>query len=112
MSMSPIVVQWTSHRIPLASARWAILSVPVMPAFQETSARTISTAPKRIAWATPHGPPRVVSIAAYEAAFEPCDSSLASAIAMIMGFVQLVIVAAVLGLRNAFYRGPVVGGKG
>ena len=29
-----------------------------------------------------------------------------------MGFVQLIIVAAVLGLRNAFYRGPVVGGKG
>ena len=25
---------------------------------------------------------------------------------MIMGFVQLVIVAAVLGLRNLFYRGP------
>ena len=29
-----------------------------------------------------------------------------------MGFVQLVIVAAVLGLRSLFYRGPVVGGKG
>jgi hypothetical protein len=29
-----------------------------------------------------------------------------------MGFVQLVIVAAVLGLRGALYRGPVAGGKG
>ena len=37
---------------------------------------------------------------------------MASAIAMIMGFVQLVIVAAVLSLRNLFYRGPVAGGKG
>jgi putative spermidine/putrescine transport system permease protein len=54
----------------------------------------------------------VISIAAYEAAFEQYDYSLASAIAMIMGFVQLVIVAAVLGLRTVFYRGPVVGGKG
>ena len=44
--------------------------------------------------------------------FEQYDYALASAIAMVMGFVQLVIVAAVLGLRNAFYRGPVVGGKG
>ena len=39
-------------------------------------------------------------------------AELASAIAMIMGFVQLVIVAAVLGLRGALYRGPVGGGKG
>ena len=53
-----------------------------------------------------------LSIAAYEAAFEQYDYSLASAIAMIMGFVQLIIVVAVLGLRNLFYRGPVVGGKG
>jgi len=41
-----------------------------------------------------------------------CAVTLASAIAMIMGFVQLIIVAAVLGLRNLFYRGPVSGGKG
>ena len=58
------------------------------------------------------GPTRVISIAAYEAAFEVYDYSLASAIAMIMGAVQLVIVVAVLGLRNLFYRGPVIGGKG
>jgi hypothetical protein len=31
---------------------------------------------------------------------------------MIMGFVQLLIVAAVLRLRSLFYRGPAVGGKG
>jgi putative spermidine/putrescine transport system permease protein len=34
------------------------------------------------------GPTRVISIAAYEAAFEQYDYSLASAIAMIMGFVH------------------------
>ena len=45
-------------------------------------------------------------------AFEQYDYSLASAIAMIMGFVQLLIVAGVLSLRNVFYRGPVSGGKG
>jgi putative spermidine/putrescine transport system permease protein len=37
---------------------------------------------------------------------------MASAIAMIMGGVQLAIVAAVLGLRGAFYRGPAGSGKG
>jgi putative spermidine/putrescine transport system permease protein len=31
---------------------------------------------------------------------------------MIMGFVQLIIVAIVLWMRNWFYRGPVSGGKG
>jgi putative spermidine/putrescine transport system permease protein len=31
---------------------------------------------------------------------------------MIMGLVQLVIVALVLGLRRVVYRGPVTGGKG
>ena len=40
------------------------------------------------------------------------DNKIASAIAMLMGLVQLVIVAAVLGMRSAFYRGPVGGGKG
>ena len=71
-----------------------------------------SVFPSAVLLGSPAGPTRVISIAAYEAAFEQYDYSLASAIAMIMGFVQLIIVAAVLSLRNAFYRGPVSGGKG
>ena len=74
--------------------------------------QAFSVFPSAVLLGEPAGPTRVISIAAYEAAFEQYDYSLASAIAMIMGFVQLIIVAAVLGLRNAFYRGPVVGGKG
>ncbi len=74
--------------------------------------QAFSVFPSAVLLGSPAGPTRVISIAAYEAAFEQYDYSLASAIAMIMGLVQLVIVAAVLGLRNAFYRGPVVGGKG
>jgi putative spermidine/putrescine transport system permease protein len=31
---------------------------------------------------------------------------------MLMGGVQLIVVAAVLGARNLVYRGPVTGGKG
>jgi putative spermidine/putrescine transport system permease protein len=55
---------------------------------------------------------RVISIAAYQAAFEEYDYSMASAVAMIMGFTQLAVVVAVLASRQFFYRGPAGGGKG
>jgi putative spermidine/putrescine transport system permease protein len=74
--------------------------------------QAFSVFPSAVLLGSPAGPTRVISIAAYEAAFEQYDYSLASAIAMIMGFVQLIIVAAVLGVRNLMYRGPVTGGKG
>ncbi|MEO8754411.1 MAG: sugar ABC transporter permease [Casimicrobiaceae bacterium] len=74
--------------------------------------QAFSVFPSAVLLGSPAGPTRVISIAAYEAAFEQYDYSMASAIAMIMGFVQLIIVAAVLSLRNVFYRGPVSGGKG
>jgi putative spermidine/putrescine transport system permease protein len=74
--------------------------------------QAFSVFPSAILLGSPAGPTRVISIAAYEAAFEQYDYALASAIAMIMGLVQLVIVAVVLALRNVFYRGPVTGGKG
>ena len=74
--------------------------------------QAFSVFPSAVLLGAPAGPTRVISIAAYEAAFEQYDYSLASAIAMIMGFVQLLIVAFVLSLRNLFYKGPVTGGKG
>jgi len=37
---------------------------------------------------------------------------MASAVAMIMGFSQLIVVIAALLLRNVFYRGPASGAKG
>ena len=74
--------------------------------------QAFSVFPSAVLLGSPAGPTRVISIAEYEAAFEIYDYSLASAIAMIMGFVQLVVVVAALGLRNLFYRGPVTGGKG
>ncbi len=74
--------------------------------------QAFSVFPSAVLLGSPAGPTRVISIAAYEAAFEQYDYSLASAIAMIMGFVQLLIVALALGVRNFFYRGPVTGGKG
>jgi putative spermidine/putrescine transport system permease protein len=74
--------------------------------------QTFSVFPSAVLLGAPAGATRVISIAAYQAAYEQYDYSMASAIAMIMGFVQLMIVAFVLSLRNWFYKGPVTGGKG
>ncbi|HEY0475955.1 MAG TPA: sugar ABC transporter permease [Kofleriaceae bacterium] len=74
--------------------------------------QAFSVFPSAVLLGAPAGPTRVISIAAYEAAFEQYDYSLASCVAMIMGAVQLVVVAVVLGARRALYRGPVGAGKG
>jgi putative spermidine/putrescine transport system permease protein len=74
--------------------------------------QAFSVFPSAVLLGAPAGPTRVISIAAYEAAFEQYDYSMASCVAMIMGAVQLVVVAVVLGARRALYRGPVAAGKG
>jgi putative spermidine/putrescine transport system permease protein len=68
--------------------------------------------PSAVLLGAPAGPTRVISIAAYQAAFEQYDYSMASAIAMIMGAAQLLVVAIILGARNFLYRGSTAGGKG
>ena len=74
--------------------------------------QAFSVFPSAVLVGAPSGATRVISIAAYEAAFEDYDYAMASAVAMIMGFAQLLVVAAVLGLRRFFYRGPTAGAKG
>ncbi|MDB5893194.1 MAG: transporter permease [Rhodoferax sp.] len=81
-------------------------------AFALSFVQAFSVFPSAVLLGSPAGATRVISIAAYEAAFEQYDYSMASAVAMVMGFVQLVVVAAILGARGMFYRGPVTGGKG
>jgi len=71
-----------------------------------------SVFPSAILLGAPSGPTRVIAIAAYQAAYENYDFSLASAIAMVMGLVQLGVVVAALALRGLFYRGSVSGAKG
>ena len=68
--------------------------------------------PSALLLGDPSGSTRVISIAAYQAAFERYDYSYASAAAMVMAAVQLLIVAGVLGLRRLAYSGPAGGGKG
>jgi putative spermidine/putrescine transport system permease protein len=59
----------------------------------------------------PQGETRVMSIAAYEAAFRDFDFPLGSAIAMLMALVMLVVIGLVLVWRSTLYRGA-TGGKG
>ena len=77
-----------------------------------TFVQAFSVFPSAILLGVPAGATRVMSIAAYEAAFEAYDYSLASTIAILMGFAQLIIVGLLLIARRAFYSGPVSGGKG
>ncbi|RYE33578.1 MAG: sugar ABC transporter permease [Hyphomicrobiales bacterium] len=74
--------------------------------------QAFSVFPSAVLLGAPSGPTRVISIAAYQAAFEEYDYSMASAVAMIMGVVQLSIVVLILAARGMLYRGPAGGGKG
>jgi putative spermidine/putrescine transport system permease protein len=74
--------------------------------------QTFSVFPSAVLLGAPAGATRVISIAAYQAAYEQYDYSMASAIAMIMGFAQLLVVVVVLAARGFFYRGPAGSAKG
>jgi putative spermidine/putrescine transport system permease protein len=95
---------------------WTVLLPLLLPGLAITLCLSFVQAfavfPSAILLGAPAGPTRVISIAAYQAAFEDYDYSMASAIAIIMALAQLAVVAAILGLRGALYRGPAGGGKG
>jgi putative spermidine/putrescine transport system permease protein len=74
--------------------------------------QTFSVFPSAVLLGAPAGDTRVISIAAYQAAYEQYDSSMASAIAMIMGVCQLIVVVVILSGRSLVYRGAAGGGKG
>lgn len=100
-----------------ARARFARILLPLLlPGLTITLAlsfvQAFSVFPSAILLGEPSGPTRVISIAAYTAAFEQFDYSLASAIAMIMAGVQVLIVVALLAMRGVFFRGPASTGKG
>ena len=100
-----------------AAARFRTLFLPLLVpglaiTFCLSFVQAYSVFPSAVLLGAPAGPTRVISIAAYEAAFEQYDYSLASAIAMIMGAFQLIVVVIVLMSRSLFYRGPAAGAKG
>jgi putative spermidine/putrescine transport system permease protein len=94
------------HRITLP-----LLAPGLATTFCLTFVLAFSVFPSAVLVGDPAGTTRVISIAAYHAAYEVYDYSLASAIAVVMGVVELTVVAAVLGVRALFYTGS-TGGKG
>jgi putative spermidine/putrescine transport system permease protein len=68
--------------------------------------------PSAVMVGNPSGETRVISIAAYQAAYEQFDFPMASTIAMVMAAVELAVIAVILGLRSRLYRGATAGGKG
>ena len=68
--------------------------------------------PSAVLVGDPSGATRVLSVAAYDA-FSNNNPPQASAIALIMGILELLVVVIVLGLRNLAARGATIsGGKG
>jgi putative spermidine/putrescine transport system permease protein len=88
-----------------------LLAPGLATTFCLTFVLAFSVFPSAILVGDPAGSTRVISIAAYHAAYEVYDYPLASAIAVVMGLVELVIVGIVLGLRSLLYTGS-TGGKG
>jgi putative spermidine/putrescine transport system permease protein len=98
------------------SQRFRRITLPLLApglatTFLLTFVLAFSVFPSAVLVGNPAGSTRVISLAAYQAAYEQYDYSYASAIAMIMGAVELVVVAIVLIWRARLYTGS-TGGKG
>jgi putative spermidine/putrescine transport system permease protein len=100
-----------------AAARFRTIFLPLLlpglaMTFCLSFVQAFSVFPSAVMVGEPADATRVISVVAYHAAFEEYDYSMASAIAMLMGAVQLGVVVLVLSLRSLLYRGPAGGGKG
>jgi putative spermidine/putrescine transport system permease protein len=73
---------------------------------------TFAVFPSAVLVGQPAGSTRVISLAAWQAAYERFDYSMGSAIAITMAAIELIVVAAILFGRSRLYRGPSTGGKG
>ncbi len=89
-----------------------LLAPGLATTFCLTFVLAFSVFPSAILVGDPSGETRVISIAAYEAAYVQYDYALASAVAVLMGLVELIVIAAVLGWRALLYTGSTGGGKG
>jgi len=88
-----------------------LLAPGLATTFCLTFVLAFSVFPSAVLVGNPAGETRVISLAAYQAAYESFDYSLASAIAMVMGAVELAVIALVLLWRSSLYKGA-TGGKG
>ncbi|ACI18837.1 ABC transporter permease [Dictyoglomus thermophilum] len=68
--------------------------------------------PSAVLLGQPSGPTRVISISAFQWAFEKFNFHMSSAVAIIMGIVELIFILIVMFIRQGLYRGSTVAGKG
>ncbi len=71
-----------------------------------------SVFPSAVLLGQPSGPTRVISIAAYQWAFEKFNFNMGSTISLIMAGIELLVVSIVLIWRQRIYRGASMAGKG
>jgi putative spermidine/putrescine transport system permease protein len=103
----------------LGAGRWQRFSRITLPLLAPGLATTFcltfvlafSVFPSAVLVGDPAGSTRVISIAAWHAAYEKYDYPSGSAIAMVMGVIELIVIGIVLGVRSLFYAGS-TGGKG
>lgn len=89
------------------------LMIPgIATAFALSFVATFAVFPSAVMVGVPAGETRVIALAAWQAAYERFDYGAASAIAIIMAVIEVLVLAIVLGGQSWFYRGPTAGGKG
>ena len=96
---------------------WKILFPLLAPgiaiAFCLNFVMAFSVYPSAVLLGQPSGPTRVISIAAYQWAFEKFDFNMGSAISMIMAGIELIVIMLVLFWRSKIYKSASIsGGKG
>jgi putative spermidine/putrescine transport system permease protein len=88
-----------------------LLAPGLATTFMLTFVLAFSVFPSATLVGNPAGSTRVIALAAYQAYAEQFDYSLASAIAIVMGLIELVVLGLVMAWRSTLYRGS-TGGKG
>ena len=104
----------------LGANRWQVFRKIIFPllvpgiaiAFCLNFVMAFSVFPSAVLLGRPSGPTRVISLAAYQWAFEKFDFNMGSAISMIMALIELFVIMIVLFWRQKIYRGASIVGKG
>jgi putative spermidine/putrescine transport system permease protein len=104
----------------LGATRWQTFRKVLFPlmvpgiaiAFCLNFVMAFSVFPSAVLLGQPSGPTRVISIAAYQMAFEKFSFNASSAISMVMAAIELAVIAIVLAWRGRMYKGASIVGKG
>jgi putative spermidine/putrescine transport system permease protein len=95
-----------------AKVLFPLMAPGIAIAFCLNFVMAFSVFPSAVLLGEPSGPTRVISIAAYQWAFEKFNFNMGSAISLIMAVIELLVILAVLIWRQRIYRGASIVGKG